>query len=251
MGDDGLLVVAVAPLKRVDEAQPLLECRQRGGVVVDRVGEAAHLVGGVLELGLQAGEAVDQWFEAGVHPCQVRTSRTATAVTSRAPLPSPTSASRNVAAPRAVPRRAAPPRAAPGARPPPGLEPRGGDLRGLVLEQLEPSCQLARLDRQLGERRPVRPPALDRGGHLATKLLVSAERIEQVALPALVEQALLLVLAVDLDERPDLLGQPRSGHGLVVEPSRRAAAGRDLADRDDRLGDRSKSASTRRAPRRA
>ena len=102
--------------------------------------------------------------------------------------------------------------------------------------ELEPSSQLARIDRQLGERRPVRPPALDRGGHLATKLLVAAERVEQVALPTLIEQPLLLVLAVDLDERPDLLGQPRRGHGLVVEPGRRAAAGGDLANRNDRLG---------------
>ena len=63
-----------------------------------------------------------------------------------------------------------------------------------------------------------------------------AVRVEQVALPALVEQALLVVLAVDLDERPDLVGEPRGGRGDVVEPGGRAAAGRDLADRDQRLG---------------
>ena len=62
-----------------------------------------------------------------------------------------------------------------------------------------------------------------------------AERVEQVALPALVEQALLVVLAVDLDERADLLGEPGGGDRLVVEPRGRAATGGDLADGDDRL----------------
>ena len=62
-----------------------------------------------------------------------------------------------------------------------------------------------------------------------------AEPVEQVALPALVEQALLVVLAVDLDERPDLVGQARGGDRLVVEPRRGAAARGHLADGDQRL----------------
>ena len=66
---------------------------------------------------------------------------------------------------------------------------------------------------------------------------MAAERVEQVALPALVEQALLLVLAVDLDQRPDLVGQPRGGRGDVVEAGRRSTAGRHLANRDQRLGE--------------
>ena len=65
--------------------------------------------------------------------------------------------------------------------------------------------------------------------------LVPTEAVEQVALPALVEQMLLVVLAVDLDERPDLLGEASGGHRLVVEARGRAAAGGDLADRDERL----------------
>ena len=59
--------------------------------------------------------------------------------------------------------------------------------------------------------------------------------VEQVALPALVEQPLLVVLAVDLDERADLVGEAGRGDGRVVEPGGRSAAGRDLADRDQRL----------------
>ena len=62
-----------------------------------------------------------------------------------------------------------------------------------------------------------------------------AEGVEQVALPALVEQAALVVLAVDLDERPDLLGESRRGDGRVVEAGRRAAVGGDLAHGDEWL----------------
>ena len=105
-----------------------------------------------------------------------------------------------------------------------------------MLEEVQPPGQLARVDDQLGQRRPVRPPALDGVGHRRARCAVPAERVEQVALPALVEQPLLVVLAVDLDERPDLLGEAGGGHRRVVEAGGRAAAGRDLADRDERLG---------------
>ena len=63
-----------------------------------------------------------------------------------------------------------------------------------------------------------------------------AERIEQIALPALVEQSLLIVLAVDLDEWPDFVGEPRCGRRDVVEPGRRPPASRDLASDDEGLG---------------
>ncbi len=116
-----------------------------------------------------------------------------------------------------------------------GPEPGRGDLGRLVLEQVHPARQLARVDRQLGQGRPVGAPALDHVGHRRPGRRVPAERVEQVALPALVEQALLVVLAVDLDERPDLVGEPRGGRGEVVEPGGRPAAGRDLADGDERL----------------
>ena len=116
-----------------------------------------------------------------------------------------------------------------------GSQPCRRDLGRLVLEQVDPAGQLARVDRQLRERGAVGAPALDDVGHRRTGRAVTAERVEQVALPALVEQALLVVLAVDLDQRPDLVGEPRGGRGQVVEPGGRAAAGRDLANRDERL----------------
>ena len=91
------------------------------------------------------------------------------------------------------------------------------DLLDLMAEQLEPSLDLAWLQREPGELRSVLPPALDRPLHLGAQALVAAERIEQLPLPALVEEARLLVLAVDLDEAPNGLCEPAGGHGLVVE----------------------------------
>ena len=64
---------------------------------------------------------------------------------------------------------------------------------------------------------------------------MAAEGIEEVALPALVEESLLIVLAMDLDEPAGRVREPRGGDGLVVQPGRGAAARRDLADGDERL----------------
>ena len=64
---------------------------------------------------------------------------------------------------------------------------------------------------------------------------MTAERVEQVALPALVEQALLLVLAVDLDEGTGHVGEARRRHRLIVEARRRPAGRGHLAGRDQRL----------------
>ena len=89
-----------------------------------------------------------------------------------------------------------------------GSEAGGGDLARLVLEHLEPPGQLAGIDDQLVEGRAIGAPAIDGGFHGRPQLPVPPERVEEVALPALVEQALLVVLAVDLDERPDLVGEP-------------------------------------------
>ena len=102
-------------------------------------------------------------------------------------------------------------------------QPRGRDLGRLVFRDLEPAGQLARIELELRERRPVRPPAVDRPGHRRPQRLVPAERVEQVALPALVEESLLLVLAVDLDEGAGHVGEARRGHRLVVEAGRRPA----------------------------
>ena len=75
------------------------------------------------------------------------------------------------------------------------------DLLDLVAQELEPPLDLARLEREVRERRSVLAPALDRAGHLGAQLAVVAVGVEQLALPALVEQPRLLVLPVDLDER--------------------------------------------------
>ena len=74
------------------------------------------------------------------------------------------------------------------------------DLGGLVLVDREPALELARIDRKLGEDGLVGPPSVDSGGHLCAQRFVAAERIEEVALPALIEEPLLVVLAVDLHE---------------------------------------------------
>ena len=74
-----------------------------------------------------------------------------------------------------------------------------------------------------------------------------AERVEQVALPALVEQPLLLVLAVDLDEGPGDVREARRGHRLVVEAGRRPAGRGHLADGDQRLRDAGRTAPSTRA----
>ena len=85
-------------------------------------------------------------------------------------------------------------------------------------------------------------------GHRGTGRGVPAERVEQVALPALIEQALLVVLAVDLDQRPDLVGEPRCGRGDRRRAGR--STGRWSATSRTAIsgsGSRSNSASTRAA----
>ena len=66
---------------------------------------------------------------------------------------------------------------------------------------------------------------------------MAAERVEQVPLPVLVEQPLLVVLAVDLHQRARHQVQAPGRHGLVVEPGERPSPGAHLADRDQRLRD--------------
>ena len=149
----------------------------------------------------------------------------AIAVASRAPPPSAVSASRSVAAPRAIasPCWAAVSRARISSASP-GRRLRGGDLVGLVLEQRRAGAppRAGRAPRHRaapGSRASARRPRPSP----SRSVLVAAERVEQVALPALVEQPPLVVLAVDLDERPDLVGQAGGGHRRVVEARRRAA----------------------------
>src|SRR6185436_9823661 len=88
-----------------------------------------------------------------------------------------------------------------------------------------------------GELDLVLAPALDGPRHRGAQRLESAVGVEQLALPALVEEAGLLMLAVDLDERPDRLGESRGRDRLVVEPRRRPSTRADLAAGDQRLRD--------------
>ena len=238
MGDDLRLVVAVAAFERVDRAEALLERGERARVVLDALGQVADLGGDVLELGLEAGEPFRERLEPRVEAGQAarladRDGRRRRGRRRRRR----SSASWTAAAPRAIasPCWAAASRARISSASP-GPQPRRRRSRPTSCSSRStPAGQLARVDRQLGQRRPVRPPALDDVGHRRARRAMPAEGVEQVALPALVEQPLLVVLAVDLDERPDLVGEPRCGRRQVVEPGGRATAGRHLAHGDQRL----------------
>ena len=188
MGQHGRLVVAETPFQGEDLRQPLLETGHRAGVVVEAVDERADLGGDVRDLRVQAAQALGEGLEAWVEPTQVaglpRGGRDALASAGRSsPVPS-SSAAWMAAPPRAIasPLRAAPRRAWISSASP-SAQMGGGDLAGLVLGEVQPAHELARIDRELGQRRPVRPPALDRPGHRPRGHRMAAVRVEQVALP--------------------------------------------------------------------
>ncbi len=99
-------------------------------------------------------------------------------------------------------------------------EPCGGDLRGLVVLQLETAGQLARIQRQFRQSGLIPAPGLHGRGHGRALAFQAAERIEQLTLPALVEESLLIVLAVDLDEAPGDLRKVGGRDRFVVDSSR-------------------------------
>ena len=236
MGDDLRLAVAVAAFEGVDGAESLLEAGEGRRIVLDAVRQAADLGRDVLELRLEAGETLGQRLEPWVEAGQA----TRFADGHRGGIARAGAVGGECLADRG---RSPGDRLAMlgGRQPSPDLvglagpEPGRGDLLRFVLEEVHPPRQLARVDRQLRQRGPVRAPALDHVGRRGTSRGMPAVRVEQVALPALVEQALLVVLAVDLDQRPDLVGEPGGGRGDVVEPGGRPAVGRDLANGDQRL----------------
>ena len=114
-------------------------------------------------------------------------------------------------------------------------QPRAFDLARLVLGELQPPDELARVEGQLAQGGLIRPPGFDRSSNGHSPRLEVAERVEQVALAALVEELLLVVLAMDLDERPGDLGQPRRGHRLIAQAGRGPAAGGHVAGADQVL----------------
>ena len=238
MGDDRRLVVAVAPLERVDRRRAAPRApRARAGSWSTASASARTSAGDVVELRLEPGQPLGERLEARVEAGErPRLAERRPRPLRGRPLPSPASASWTAAAPRAIasPCWAAASRARISSASP-GRRRARGDLGRLVLEQLEPAGELARVDRELGQGRPVRAPALDGVGHRGARGRRAAERVEQVALPALVEQPLLVVLAVDLDERPDLVGEPRAVVAWSSSRARGSSAGGHLADGDERL----------------
>ena len=129
-----------------------------------------------------------------------------------------------------------------------GPDPGRGDLGRLVLDEGDPPLELGGIDRQRLEGGLVRPPGGHGRGHRRPLRVVTAVGVEEVALPALVEEAGLLVLAVDLHE-----ASRRSSPGGRQSPSRRRR-GRPSAPiaatsrtQTSGSGSRSKSASTRAA----
>ena len=239
MGDDLRLVVAVAAFEREDLPEARLERGDGRRVVLDVVGQRADLGGGIVELGLEAGQAFGRGLEA-----RVETGERAglaggdRATDSRAPASSAARASWTAAAPRAIAspccaaaRRDRISSASPGRRCAPAISAtsysRRSTRRASSRGSIASSASAARFARQRSTASAIVGPCRP----------VPSERVEQVALPALVEEPLLVVLAVDLDERPDLVGEPRCGRREIVDPCTRAAAGRHLADDDERLGE--------------
>ena len=162
MGDDGRLAVAIAAFEGVDRAEPLLERGQGDRIVLDRIGQAADLERDVVELRLEPGQPLGQRLETRVEAGQ--TARLADRLR------------RRVAGARAVGGQRLPDRGrSPGDRlamlggRQPGADlvgladsqPCRRDLGRLVLEQVDPAGELARVDRQLRERGAVGAPAFD------------------------------------------------------------------------------------------
>jgi hypothetical protein len=237
VGDDLRLAIPVATLEGVDRPEAFLEAGERRRIMLDAVGEAAHLGGDVLELRLEAGETLRQRLEPRIEPGQAtRFADGHGCHIARAGAVGGECLADRGSSPGdglAMLRRRQPSSDLLGLA---GPKPGRGDLLGLVLQEVHPPCQLARIDRQLGQRSSVRSPALDHVGCRCASGGMPTVGIKQVALPALVEKALLVMLAVDLHQRTDFVGKPGRGRGDVVEPGGRPAIRRDLANGDERLG---------------
>ena len=112
---------------------------------------------------------------------------------------------------------------------------RPDDLRELVLLQLEATSQLSWIESELGQRGVVDTPRVHRCGGGRALSPEASERVEQLALPALVEKPLLVVLPVNLHETPRHARQASGRHRLVVDPGGGPPRRRNLPHADQRL----------------
>ncbi len=153
----------------------------------------------------------------------------------RPPAASPSSAARIADAPRAI---ASPCRARSSSsrssadsparrRAPPISRPRGAGPRAVVRPR---PARARRRSMPTGSRATARPRETCRREGCRGRRMHRAARAAR-----LVEQARLLVLAVDLDDRPHRLGEPRRRDRLVVDPGGGPAARAHFAGRDQWL----------------
>jgi hypothetical protein len=188
VGHDRGLVVAVATLQPVDERQAILYGEHGRRVELGGLGEPAHVGRDVLDLRVEAAEALGNRLEARIEPRHRGGLGARLAHDLAGPLLAVEGGPDRARAPGdrlAVPRQVEA-----------GLQlgclarvqACHGDLVELVPQQLQAPVRLPRLDRQLGQRGAILAPARDRDVDRGAKGSMVAERIEQLALPALVEE---------------------------------------------------------------
>ena len=112
------------------------------------------------------------------------------------------------------------------------------DLVGRVLGQLQPTLELGRIDVSSRSAASLARSARTASRPSSRSAVVPPNASSTSRCHAPCEQPLLLVLAVDLDQRPDTCRQARSGDRLVVDARDAAPLADDLADADERLGRR-------------
>ena len=205
-----------------------------------RLGEVADRLADVVELRLEAGQALGERLEPGVEPGRASRASRRSRPRSRSrapPLLARRAPRQAVAPPRAIasPCWAASSRARISSASP-------GRRRAAAISFASCSASSSRRVSSRGSSSRVaeqasgsRASASTAAAVAARSVRVAAERVEEVALPALVEEPLLVVLAVDLDQRPATSREPGGRDRLVVQPGRRPARGGHLASGDQRL----------------
>ena len=116
----------------------------------------------------------------------------------------------------------------------PATRRRCGDLIGLVAEQLDAPGELVGVGQELGRGGYAGAPGAVRIGDRVHEGGVSAETVEQAQLARRFEEALLLVLAVDLGEPRAERRKAADRDRAVVQPHARATVRSDLPPHDDR-----------------